>query len=122
VEVLVDVRQNPFSRKHGFSKKSLKKYTQKVGIQYLHLPELGVPSRLRKDLNSADSYKNLFEHYALNILPEKQKEVEKIKNMLIQQQRLALTCFEADPNMCHRHTVAEFIESDPKLGTPLKHI
>jgi hypothetical protein len=56
IQVLVDVRKNPFSRKHGFSGKSLREYSHKVGIRYLHLPELGVPSKLRQNLNGKESY------------------------------------------------------------------
>jgi uncharacterized protein (DUF488 family) len=38
VEVLVDVRQNPISRKSGFSKRALEDFVASRGIVYLHFP------------------------------------------------------------------------------------
>ena len=43
VEVLVDVRLTPLSRKPGLSKKRLAVLLQAAGIDYLHLPHLGNP-------------------------------------------------------------------------------
>jgi uncharacterized protein (DUF488 family) len=48
VGVLVDVRQNPISRKKGFSKKQLEKTVPNFGISYMHCPELGTPPPVRK--------------------------------------------------------------------------
>jgi len=47
VTLLCDVRGNPFSRKYGFSKSTLSKACEAVGIRYEHLPELGGRRRIR---------------------------------------------------------------------------
>ncbi len=122
VRALIDVRKNPFSRKHGFSKKHLQKYMAKVGLKYYHLPELGISSNLRKNLNGIQSYENLFEYYASTILPEQGPAINKIKQLLLKHRRVALTCFEAEYSMCHRHKVAELLELDPNLNIPIHHI
>ena len=43
VEVLVDVRELPLSRKRGFSKVKLREAVEAVGIEYLHFRDLGDP-------------------------------------------------------------------------------
>jgi len=47
VKVLVDVRNNPLSMKYGFSKSQLKKYCASLGIEYVHIPEVGIQSDQR---------------------------------------------------------------------------
>ena len=63
VRVLCDVRNNPLSRKFGFSKSSLQKYLGNIGIEYVHLPELGIKSEKRNNLSSDEDYRNLFIDY-----------------------------------------------------------
>src|SRR4030095_2585940 len=43
IDLLVDVRQTPMSRKHGFSKRTLAAALAARSIDYLHLPTLGNP-------------------------------------------------------------------------------
>ena len=63
VAMLVDVRKNPISMKYGFSKMQLVNATAKAGISYIHIPDLGIPSRLRQNLKSVSAYQELFEYY-----------------------------------------------------------
>jgi uncharacterized protein (DUF488 family) len=109
VELVMDVRANPFSRKYAFSKSQLKSILTKVGIQYEHLPELGIPSDERKSITSQKSLRDLFKryHYYLNghqflidSIIEKAKE-----------KRLAMMCFEKDVGSCHRGVISEVIQS-----------
>jgi len=122
VNVLVDVRKNPFSRKHGFSQKNLQAYLEKVEVKYYHLPELGITSKLRKNLNGRQSYKELFDYYAARILPVQGPALEKIRELLLKHYRIALTCFEAEYHMCHRHKITELFEMDKSLDIPIVHI
>src|SRR5260370_21964067 len=48
VDLLVDVRQNPISRKPGFSKKGLSTQLIFSGIDYIHFPSLGTPPSIRR--------------------------------------------------------------------------
>lgn len=123
ITFLVDVRKNPFSRKYGFSKKQLLQATTLAGIEYRHLPVLGIPSEMRRHLNSEHAYRELFEHYEQHILPEQQDAIEQIKGLLANAGRIALTCFEADPRFCHRHKITEYLlQSDSTFHTPIIHL
>jgi uncharacterized protein (DUF488 family) len=105
VNVLVDVRRNAFSMKYGFSKSQLKALGEKLGIDYLHIPDLGIPSHLRKDLKTYDDYLELFKEYKTG-LKSKQKYLEVLKE-LGKKQRIALMCFEKDVRFCHRGVIAK---------------
>jgi len=120
VQTLVDVRRNPLSRKHGFSQRQLQHYTNKVGIRYIHLPELGIASHLRKNLNGPADYISLFEQYMQDVLPYQIEALAQIRNLLQSDKRIALTCFEEDPCMCHRHKIAHQLEAS--IDCPIVHI
>ncbi len=122
VKVLVDVRNNPLSMKFGFSKSQIKKYCESLGIEYLHIPEVGIQSALRQELNNQADYDKLFNQYKLTTLNETQTHQEIILNLLIEKKRIALTCFEANICQCHRKHLAEAITSLPKWSYHLKHI
>ncbi|MGD8454736.1 MAG: DUF488 domain-containing protein [Anaerolineales bacterium] len=122
VKSLIDVRNNPYSRKFGFSQSKLKPYVKTLGIEYTHLPELGVPSKLRKNLYVPGDYLQLFEFYKKNILPEQSKAVDKIRDSVKEHQRVALTCFEANPSQCHRHLITEYLEKQSDFSHPIVHL
>jgi uncharacterized protein (DUF488 family) len=107
VTLLCDVRRNPLSRKYGFSKSTLGKACDGVGIRYEHLPELGIDSEERRDLKTQADYDALFGEYERKSLPKQTEALAEIRNWLKQGERVALTCFELMPQQCHRHCVAE---------------
>ena len=63
VKTLVDVRRNPLSRKFGFSKRMLSETVKKLGIGYVHIPESGIASERRQELNTQADYDRLFNSY-----------------------------------------------------------
>lgn len=107
VTLLCDVRRNPLSRKYGFSKKTLSKACEGVGIRYEHLPELGIDSDERRDLKTQADYDALFADYERKSLPKQTEALAKIRAWVTEGERVALTCFELLPHQCHRHCVAE---------------
>lgn len=122
IKVLCDVRKNPFSMKYGFSKKQLNSACEGVGIQYVHIPEVGIESDKRQELNTQSDYDKLFEIYKSDTLyyeTEKQKE---ILLLLKSKKRIALTCFEANIHQCHRKHLAESISNMEDFFYDLKHI
>lgn len=121
IKVLIDVRKNPISRKYGFSKQKLSTYVNRLGITYVHLPELGISSDLRKTLGNKETYGALFKHYEELILPEQQEALKIILDILDANKRVALTCFEAEHSMCHRHKITDFLSSD-NFTTPIVHL
>ena len=60
IELLVDVRQNPLSRKKFFSKKALAEKLAAQGITYYHDSKLGSPKELREQLKKDNDYKYFF--------------------------------------------------------------
>lgn len=122
ISVLVDVRKNPISRKYGFSKTRLADYTKLAGIIYIHIPDLGISSNLRQDLSSLDSYQRLFDVYSSQILPAQNQAIEKLRTIINESNRVAITCFEADHHSCHRHKITEYLEADPEFATPIAHL
>lgn len=112
IKLVVDVRKNPLSMKYGFSKSKLKNYLEKAGIIYQHLPELGIISKLRKNLKSSQDYEELFSQYESDTLPENEDALKKIVQLLKQFNRITLTCFEADHKSCHRHKISDWLTNN----------
>ena len=114
IRLLCDVRKNPLSRKFGFSKGKLEHITQTVGIKYVHIPELGIESNKRCSLETQEDYNSLFLEYK-KTLPSKAIKLDEIFALLQQNTRIALMCFEHEPEMCHRHVVRDYIVSSHRV-------
>ncbi len=108
VRLLCDVRRNPLSRKFGFSKTRLYHIVEAVGIQYVHIPQLGIESSLRTELGTVEDYENLFKEYAKK-LPELHAEIDEIFLLYRSKNRIALMCYEKEYQMCHRHIIRDSI-------------
>jgi len=122
VKVLVDVRNNALSMKYGFSKSQLKKYCASLGIDYVHIPEVGIKSDQRQELNTQSDYDVLFAAYRKNNLSKTIAYQSEILTLLQKNKRIALTCFEANICQCHRKHLAEAIETLPEFKYEVKHI
>jgi len=108
VRVLCDVRNNPISRKFSFSKDLLSHAVTKIGIDYVHVPELGIVSEKRKHLSVDAEYTALFEEYA-HQLPSRKGFIDTLFSIYMDKKRIALTCFEHDPAHCHRHVLSDYM-------------
>jgi uncharacterized protein (DUF488 family) len=110
ITLLCDVRRNAVSRKYGFSKTTLARSCEAVGIRYEHLPELGIESERRQNLESQTDYDVLFKDYEVRWLPRQTAALKTINSWVQNKEHVALTCFERVPQQCHRHCVAEALE------------
>ena len=99
------------SRKYGFSKGTLAHACEGVGIRYEHLPELGIASEERRGLDSPSAYERLFKTYRRETLPRQQAALTKIRGWVDEGEAVALTCFEAHAQQCHRHCVADALKT-----------
>lgn len=122
ITVVVDVRNNPQSMKYGFSKKSFKLYIESAGMRYIHIPELGIPSSMRKGLGESVSHKDLFKAYENKLLRYHQIEIKQLIDLTNQNERIALVCFEADHNFCHRHTLIEHLQENKSYKRAVIHL
>jgi uncharacterized protein (DUF488 family) len=122
IMTVVDVRNNPQSMKYGFSKKSFSDYIEKAGMNYVHIPALGIPSALRKGLGESVSHEHLFQTYEADLLPKQEDARIQLLGLISQYPRIALVCFEADHHFCHRHTLVEYLQKQTVLNKPVFHI
>jgi uncharacterized protein (DUF488 family) len=106
IELVVDVRAVASSRRPGFAKSPLAANLHGVGMDYLHLRDLGTPAAGRAAARAgrhAEMRRIFREHLktkaaqsALDALTE-----------IVRGRRACLLCFEADPTHCHRSLVAD---------------
>lgn len=108
VHLLCDVRRNSFSRKFGFTKDRLEQTAKVMGIKYLHFPSLGIESAKRKSLDTEADYATLFDDYR-ETLPCRKKQLDSLYEQLCSHVRIALMCFEKEPEMCHRHIIRDYL-------------
>jgi uncharacterized protein (DUF488 family) len=106
VEVLIDVRAVPSSRRAGFSKRLLAASLAEAGIDYVHLRALGTPKPGRQAAR-AGRHAEMVAIYEAH-LADPQAQFELAEALDIARQRpAALLCYEADAAHCHRRIVAE---------------
>ncbi len=122
ITVVVDVRNNPQSMKYGFSKSSFKQYIEKTGMKYILIPELGIPSAMRKGLGESVSHKTLFKIYAGKLLPRQENAIKQLLDLTNQDERIALVCFEADHHHCHRYTLVEHLQKNEAFKRTVIHL
>lgn len=102
VKLLVDVRKNSKSMKYGFSKNQLSNSCNGVGIDFFHIPDLGIVSNKRQELNCQNDYDILFAEYKRTVLQDEVESLNLLLSKIEKYKRVALTCFEKDINQCHR--------------------
>ena len=105
VEVLVDVRLTPLSRKPGLSKNRIATRLYAAGIDYLHLPQLGNPRDNRDGFRRGDDaavakYRDVLR------TPEGQAALDQLLR-LATHRRVAVMCLEREAAECHRSMVAD---------------
>ena len=106
---LCDVRQNPLSRKWGFSKRLLSQGCEELGIRYESFPQLGIESKQRAGLSGRTAYNRLFARYEAATLPRCRDAVNRIAGWIDAGERVAITCYERDSRDCHRSRLATAI-------------
>lgn len=108
VHLLCDVRKNPLSRKFGFSKSKLQHVLETIGIKYIHIPEVGIDSEKRANLKTQSDYDELFKVYKA-YLPSISNYLDTIAELLKNHGRVALMCYEENPQSCHRHLIRDYL-------------
>jgi len=104
IGLIIDVRQNPVSRKAGFSGSQLQTELERHGIKYAHYPCLGTPSHIRLEYRKNGSALTALKAYA-TYLNTKSRCLESLIEFT-SSKRFCLLCLESDPNICHRGVIA----------------
>lgn len=120
VELLVDVRAVPASRRPGFSKRQLEAALAEAGIGYLHLRGLGTPAAGREAARAGrlEAFERIFREHLAGL--EAQADLADLERLIGAGRRLCLLCLEAEPAHCHRAIVAE--ELRRRLGLEVRHL
>jgi uncharacterized protein (DUF488 family) len=119
IDVLIDVRDLPLSRKKGFSKKQLAETLAASGIEYVHLRGLGDPKPGRQAAR-AGNYELFQTIFGRHMKSEAALRDVSIAADLVRVRRACLMCFECDHAQCHRSIVADRLAQITRLTvTPL---
>jgi uncharacterized protein (DUF488 family) len=116
VEMIVDVRDLPVSRKKGFSKQSLSELCQQNGIEYQHIPALGCPRDVRHAYRDDGDWAKYTVRFKAHLA--KQGDALSEVALLAARRKICLLCFEEDFNFCHRTYVAQ--SAAPLVGGDVK--
>lgn len=105
IDIVIDIRELPLSRKKGFSKTPLSKTLEENNIGYIHMKKLGTPKDLRNQYKSKKiTFKEFEKGYLryINTQPEVLEELLEyaLKNTCV------LMCYERDWRICHRRIIA----------------
>lgn len=119
VRRLIDVRHNPTARRYGFHRSTLQRLTGNLDIDYIHVPELGIHSSLRQELDTMDDRESLFDHYEKTTLSDNEKALDQVACWM-KEKPSVLVCMESEAVCCHRSRVAKRISQRTSL--PIKNL
>jgi uncharacterized protein (DUF488 family) len=111
---VVDVRNNPVSRRYGFHKATFASLCERLDIEYCHEPEVGIPSDWRCDLVTQADYDRLFGRYVKDVLPKQPNVIQRIAGW-VSSAPSVLVCQEEQPACCHRSHLAKQVANITKL-------
>jgi uncharacterized protein (DUF488 family) len=108
VELLIDVRAVPLSRRPGFSKNVLAAGLREAGMDYVHLKALGTPPEGREAARKG-RHEEMKRIYSAQLdTPEAGLQAAQMLEMAAERPS-ALLCFERDPAACHRTVLRESV-------------
>ena len=120
IEVLVDVRSFPGSRRYPhFNKPELSHHLDSIGLLYLHLPALGGRRNPSADSKNTAWKNSSFRAYADHMESEEFREGIETLLEVVQSKRTAVMCAEAVWWRCHRSLIADFLKAK---GVQVVHI
>ncbi|WP_375381968.1 DUF488 family protein [uncultured Sphingomonas sp.] len=113
VEIVVDVRDLPQSRRPGFSKKPLTLALAEANIAYQHMKQLGDPKPGRDAARAGqmDTFRSIFTAHM-----ERPASLEQLRELaaLVETKSAVLLCYERNPCDCHRKLLCDGLH---KLGS-----
>lgn len=110
ISTLVDVRQHAVSMyKPEFSKENLRRFIEQHGIDYMHVPSLGVPRDVRGKAIGKTTRDDIWAWYDKHVVA---RFVGKnlTRFFAIADHPVAFMCVELDPTACHRHRLSLALE------------
>lgn len=113
IEVLVDVRTFPGSRRYPqFNREPLAESLKAAGIEYKHELRLGGRRKPRPDSHNSAWRNEQFRGYADHMETEEFKDGVKELLELASRKRVAVMCAEAVWWRCHRSLIADYLKAE----------
>jgi uncharacterized protein (DUF488 family) len=103
VQLLLDIRELPISRRKGFSKSALCAALEATGIGYVHERALGSPRAIRHQLREDGDLTRFFSDFR-EYLTTQRALLDSLAHTTTG--AMALMCYERDHAECHRSVVA----------------
>lgn len=118
VQCLLDIRHTPVSMyRPELSKGNLQKAVEAIGLQYVHLPQWGVPRMVRAQAAMEGTRDTIWQWYDASIVDKFfDRNLHWFLNL---QHPVAMMCVEADPTECHRHRLFLALERHGLRGFDL---
>jgi uncharacterized protein (DUF488 family) len=112
IKTLADIRSLPGSRRFPqFDKENLRISLKEIGIQYIHLADLGGRRKVKKDSKNNRWKNDSFRGYADYMESEKFKNaITKLEHIALEQPT-AYMCSEAVWWKCHRSMVSDYLKA-----------
>lgn len=119
VQTILDVRQNAVSMyRPDLSKANLQRLLRGRGIDYLHLPALGVPRDIRAKAIATGTRQVIWDWYDAHVVPAfVGRNMTRFFNLA--EHPVAFLCTERDPSECHRHLLFNALEAKGLRGFDL---
>jgi ParB/RepB/Spo0J family partition protein len=108
IKMIVDIRANTDSPScPEFGKTSLERSLERIGVRYVHHPELGMPPEKLKAAAQEESRAETWKWYEREVLP---MLIHLLRSKVsLSKGEVALLCEERDPTACHRHCIAKYV-------------
>ncbi len=103
IDMVIDVRAVPLSRKPGFSKNQLAAALTAMDVEYKHFVRLGAPKAVRDALRDGGTWAEYERGYNAH-LADQGEEVQALLD-LAAERSICLLCFEREPGVCHRSLI-----------------
>lgn len=107
VQLLVDIREAPASKRHGFAKRELEAAARKAGIDYALKREWGNPRRAKGGCDPRRNLSAAMARYTEHLAPHIVEAAAFLEQVL--SRRPAFLCYEAEPFHCHRSRFAALV-------------
>ena len=105
INVVIDIRYNPNSRRRGFSKNKLASHLLEKNVKYYHYKDLGTPPLIRKKAIEKKNHMIVINKWKA-MIDEKMELLKNLKNHFIDD-IICFMCYEKDATHCHRSVVVQ---------------
>ena len=122
VDVVVDVRETPWSYRREFAKGNLTDQLHSRSIDYLHAKFAGNPKEIRRNAVNHSACLTTYEQYL-----EANDQIvlsfeETVGTMLREGKNVCLICYERHPEDCHRNIVLRSWMKHTALNPDVVHL